>query len=560
MSGDGAPAASAEAIRQLTELARRYQLTELERRCLATTEQVGSGTVNVALLGRFKAGKTSVLNQLLGAEVLPVQAIPATAVITRARFGPVLAARVVPTRGPGFDVDPGTLAEWVTESGNPGNRRGVERVDVESPALRDIPSVVLVDTPGTGSSWEHNTDTSLDWLPNVGAAVVAVNATQPLAEEDLRLIELLQPHTPNLTILLTKVDLLAADDLTAVTRHVRQRLDDRLPTRVAVLPYSTAADYTSQRGSFRSLLQDIERAHTDTLADLATHRVRRLASECAAYLELARAAATSQEQAVDDLRRVLDEEAGRLPELRSQLRAQVRPLKNVISARAQQTMAAQRPQVIRRVAVALDVELPTWHGSLATETRGFRGWLADSLVKEFTPTAQAAATSLEPLVAQGLQSATRTGEAFIQRLGLLVHRALGIDLELVAPEAGYAPIPPVDAVVDRVFDSQLDLLSWAVPMFLARPLVHRHFRRLVPWQVEKNSYRTAHRAAAVATASLDAGLDEYLAALADQLETCRRLVAGTDTDLGALRRDLRVLDGLLRETPQPPVLAAVQTA
>ncbi|MGC4084745.1 MAG: hypothetical protein QM736_22190 [Vicinamibacterales bacterium] len=104
------------------------------------------------------------LNELLGAGVLPVQAIPATAVITRARFGPALAARVVPTRGAGFDVDPGALADWVTESGNPGNRRGVERVDVESPALRDIPDVVLVDTPGTGSSWEHNTDTSLDWL------------------------------------------------------------------------------------------------------------------------------------------------------------------------------------------------------------------------------------------------------------------------------------------------------------------------------------------------------------------------------------------------------------
>jgi len=39
--------------------------------------------VNVAVVGRFKAGKSSFLNQIVGREILPVDILPATSVITQ---------------------------------------------------------------------------------------------------------------------------------------------------------------------------------------------------------------------------------------------------------------------------------------------------------------------------------------------------------------------------------------------------------------------------------------------------------------------------------------------
>jgi hypothetical protein len=176
-------------------IARRHHLTDIDRRCRTARQQAAEGLVTVAVLGRFKAGKTTLLNQLLGEDLLPVQAIPATAVITRLRFGPVLRVSVKAGTGAPFAIEPGEIGNWATETGNPSNCRDVDWVDVASPALAELAGLVLVDTPGTGSSWEHNTRASLDWLTNVGAAVIAVNATQPLAEDDLKLLELLQPHT-----------------------------------------------------------------------------------------------------------------------------------------------------------------------------------------------------------------------------------------------------------------------------------------------------------------------------------------------------------------------------
>jgi len=44
------------------------------------------------------------------------------------------------------------------------------------PALARYPGLRLVDTPGLGSVFKYNTETSEEWLPQVGAAIVAVSA------------------------------------------------------------------------------------------------------------------------------------------------------------------------------------------------------------------------------------------------------------------------------------------------------------------------------------------------------------------------------------------------
>jgi small GTP-binding protein len=214
----------ASGLETIAAIAGRHQLDEIEQRARRARQQAGDDAVGVAVLGRFKAGKTTLLNQLLGADLLPVEAVPATAVITRLRYGAEPSIRVLPRSGTGFDITPAEVPEWATETGNTDNIRDVESIQVENPALGDLSHLVLVDTPGTGSSWDHNTATSLSWLPNVGAALIAINATQPLGRDDIGLIRLVQPHTPSIIVVLTKIDLLSDRDWCAVTAHVRGQL------------------------------------------------------------------------------------------------------------------------------------------------------------------------------------------------------------------------------------------------------------------------------------------------------------------------------------------------
>jgi len=544
-------APSGSVLTQLTAIAARHRLTDLARRCRTAVEQAEAGLVSVAVLGRFKAGKTTLLNQLVGEDLLPVQAIPATAVITRLRFGPRVGVLVEGRDGSTFAIDAADLRDWVTESGNPGNERGAERVEVSSPALGDLAHLVLVDTPGTGSTWAHNTDTSLDWLPNVGAALVAVNATQPLAEDDLELIRLVQPHTPHVLVVLTKVDLLGAADLAEVIAHVQDRLGQELGAAPPVYPVSVAARHRPQRERLREALRDLDRSHEDAVAALAGHRTARLAEETRAYLQLARAAASSRAQATANLKRALATETDRLASLRLQALAQLRPVEAAVLARTQEHMRRVLPAATSAVVSALAGELPSWRGSLSAESVRFRDWLRRALAAVTAPFAVESAQDLGGLLEEGLAPVERIGEAFLQRLGELVRAALGVDLEVPVPALLPRPVEAVGVVVDRVFESHLELVSWAVPMGLVRPVVHRHFAALVPWQVEKNLTRTAFRTAAAARRSLERSVDEYVAGLGEILATCRNLADVQPSDLPVITADLDALT-TLAGTPAPP--------
>ena len=70
------------------EIAERYQISSLEPlvgSCRATAER---HELSIAIIGRFKAGKSSFLNHFLGRNLLPVGVVPVTTVVTEIVYGP----------------------------------------------------------------------------------------------------------------------------------------------------------------------------------------------------------------------------------------------------------------------------------------------------------------------------------------------------------------------------------------------------------------------------------------------------------------------------------------
>ena len=92
----------------------------------------------VCVVGEFKQGKSSLVNGLLGRTVCPVDDDLATAAITLVRHGDPAGA-VARRRGDdGSAVNERVaiedLGSWVSEAGNPGNEKRVERLDVTVPS------------------------------------------------------------------------------------------------------------------------------------------------------------------------------------------------------------------------------------------------------------------------------------------------------------------------------------------------------------------------------------------------------------------------------------------
>ena len=81
------------------------------------------------MLGEFKRGKSTLINALLGREILPTAVVPLTSVVTAIGAGDRDRLRVRYADGGEQERPVAELADYVTEARNPGNVRGVELVE-----------------------------------------------------------------------------------------------------------------------------------------------------------------------------------------------------------------------------------------------------------------------------------------------------------------------------------------------------------------------------------------------------------------------------------------------
>jgi ribosome biogenesis GTPase A len=153
---------------------RRVATKGIRDRLLALEKKLAAGQLHLAVLGQMKRGKSSFINALLGAEIRPTGVLPVTAIITEIRYGPVTDATIIyATGGLRESIAMNTLADYITEDGNPGNRKQVGSVEIAYPSSFLEGGVVLIDTPGIGSTHAHNTQTTEGYLEQIDAGIVA---------------------------------------------------------------------------------------------------------------------------------------------------------------------------------------------------------------------------------------------------------------------------------------------------------------------------------------------------------------------------------------------------
>jgi GTP-binding protein EngB required for normal cell division len=261
------------ALRAVGELCARHQITALEDFLESCRAFAREETLNIAIFGRSKAGKSSFLNHLLGRQLLPVGVIPVTSVVTEIQYGPRERAEVRFLDGRTEPIPLDRIGEFISEAQNPENSKQAALVRVELPSMERYCGIRFVDTPGLESVFEHNTDASLEWLPNVGLALVAVGVDPPLSQHDIELIRNLSRYTPNISLLLTKVDVLDESERTQVRDFVQKQLARYWSGSVPVFPYSVRPGFEQLRAQIdESLLSQVHAGAGEQRAAILRHK------------------------------------------------------------------------------------------------------------------------------------------------------------------------------------------------------------------------------------------------------------------------------------------------
>lgn len=195
-----------EPLDVLLRVADSLDAEDISRDALALRHRVAERRFNVACLGQFKRGKSSLINALIGMTVLPTGIVPVTAVPTLVRHGDRLGAKVRLRTGNWEEIDPAELSHFVSEEHNPANRLGVEAVELAVPSAILEGGLCFVDTPGVGSVFEENSAATREFLPHVDVALVITGVDPPLTGEELLIAEAVARDADVVLLILNKAD------------------------------------------------------------------------------------------------------------------------------------------------------------------------------------------------------------------------------------------------------------------------------------------------------------------------------------------------------------------
>ena len=221
-------------LNELAAIAETAAQPALAADARALSQRLRDGATYIVCLGQFKRGKSTLLNALIGAPVLPVGVTPVTSVITVVRYGERPGVAVQFLSGAVGVVPIEALAYYVTEDGNHENRLAVKSVEVTWPSALLSTGVCLVDTPGIGSVFAGNTQVTLDFVPQVDAALIVVGADPPISRDELSLVRSVSALTPALIVVSNKSDRVGDDELARARAFTETQLAECVGRSVPV--------------------------------------------------------------------------------------------------------------------------------------------------------------------------------------------------------------------------------------------------------------------------------------------------------------------------------------
>src|SRR3954469_3206259 len=133
----------------------------------------------LVIVGEFNSGKSSLINALLGAEVLPEGVTPTTASINLLRYGPEAGER--------------PISNFVVERTYPAE------------FLRDIS---IVDTPGTNAIIRRHEELTRNFVPRSDLVLFITSADRPFTESERTFLDQIREWGKKIVFIVNKIDIL----------------------------------------------------------------------------------------------------------------------------------------------------------------------------------------------------------------------------------------------------------------------------------------------------------------------------------------------------------------
>ncbi len=185
------------------------------------------GLFLVVVAGEFNAGKSAVINALLGDRLLDEGITPTTSRIHRIEYGETVSRKA---DGP-----------------------ALERITLPAELLREV---TIVDTPGTNALDREHEALTREFIPRSDLVLFVTSADRPFSESERAFLQGIRDWGKRIAVVLNKIDLLRGrPQVEELVRYIREHAERLLGLHPPVLPFSARHAQAARAAGNEAMLE-----------------------------------------------------------------------------------------------------------------------------------------------------------------------------------------------------------------------------------------------------------------------------------------------------------------
>ncbi len=256
-----------------------YSFNLIEQKIKENSEKLKNEQIVVSVIGQFKRGKSSVINALLSDEILPVSVLPLTAIPVFIYYSQEIELQIK-TKENVFslknidDIKKG-LINFATEKENPENKKGVLEIKLSYPSDILKNNIIIVDTPGIGSVYAHNTKTAEDVMPKSDIGIFIVSPDPPFTEVEMNYFKMVLPKIKTVFFVINKSDIVSDSDIKEVKDFYLKILDKIFDNEITKNIFTVSSRTKKGIDELKkAIMSYIDVKKTDILIDVSANRIK----------------------------------------------------------------------------------------------------------------------------------------------------------------------------------------------------------------------------------------------------------------------------------------------
>lgn len=225
----------------------KFDFPKVSENFKLTRELIEKGEFNLAVCGKVKNGKSSLINALIGRELLPVCTDVATSRVFKISHSNEEKFYVVYGNGDRKEISQDELATYgsqavINKEGEADIENTISYIQVFTPMDFLPEGVSMIDTPGIGSTYPHHTAITKQYIKQADAAMFVMNPT-PLEDIEVNFLKEIVSVTPGILFVTTKIDQNGNDSVEESLKRNRQIIEtavgSELPFGISMLKMSS---------------------------------------------------------------------------------------------------------------------------------------------------------------------------------------------------------------------------------------------------------------------------------------------------------------------------------